>query len=77
MLLGLHTDPGDNQVWDVVWGHRAEIHQATGMVVAQLGINAQDAFARLRAYAFAEQRLLSDVARDVVQRKLRFSNDTS
>jgi ANTAR domain/GAF domain len=77
MLLGLHTDPGDDQAWDVAWGHRAEIHQATGMVVAQLGINAQDAFARLRAFAFAEQRLLSDVARDVVQRKLRFDNDTS
>jgi hypothetical protein len=28
------------------------------MVVAQLGISAADAFARLRAHAFAEQRLL-------------------
>jgi AmiR/NasT family two-component response regulator len=54
---------------------RAEIHQATGMVLAQLGVSAQDALARMRAYAFAEQRLLSDVARDVVSRRLRFTQD--
>jgi hypothetical protein len=34
-----------------------------------------DAFARLRAHAFAEQRLLGDVARDVVARRLRFTKD--
>ena len=46
------------------------------MVLAQLEISAADAFARLRAYAFAEQRLLGDVARDVVARRLTFTNDT-
>jgi AmiR/NasT family two-component response regulator len=46
------------------------------MVVAQLGISAADAFARLRAHAFAEQRLLGDVARDVVARRLHFSKNT-
>ena len=58
LLLGLRSDPGDEQAWDRSWGSRAEIHQATGMVVAQLGISAADALARLRAHAFAEQRLL-------------------
>lgn len=76
MLLGLRTDPGDEQAWDRSWSNRAEIHQATGMVVAQLGVSATDAFARLRAYAFAEQRLLGEVARDVVARRLHFSKDT-
>lgn len=76
MLLGLRTDPGDGQDWDRGWGNRAEIHQATGMVVAQLGVSAADAFARLRAHAFVEQRMLGDVARDVVARRLRFSRDT-
>lgn len=76
MLLGLRTDPGDELAWDRSWSNRAEIHQATGMVVAQLGISATDAFARLRAHAFAEQRLLADVARDVVARRLHFSKDT-
>ncbi len=75
LLLGLRIDTGDEQAWDRSWGSRAEIHQATGMVVAQLGISAADAFARLRAHAFAEQRLLGDVARDVVARRLRFTKD--
>jgi hypothetical protein len=69
-------DPGDDdQAWDRSWGNRAEIHQATGMVVAQLGVSAADALARLRAHAFAEQRLLGDVARDVVARRLCFTED--
>ena len=76
MLLGLRTDPGEERLWDRSWGKRMEIHQATGMVVAQLGISATDAFARLRAYAFAEHRLLGDVARDVVARRLRFTEET-
>jgi len=76
MLLGLHTDPGDRQWLDHSVHGRVEIHQATGMVVAQLGISAQNAFARLRAYAFAEQRLLGEVAHDIVSRRLRFGEDT-
>jgi hypothetical protein len=44
-------------------------------VVAQLGISAADALARLRAHAVAEQRLLGEVARDVVARRLRFTKD--
>lgn len=76
MLLGLRTDPGDDRVWDRSWGNRMEIHQATGMVVAQLNVSATDAFARLRAYAFTEHQLLGDVAHDVVARRLRFTEDT-
>ena len=76
MFLGVRTDPGDEAWLDETVHSRAEIHQATGMVLAQLGVSAQDALARLRAYAFVEQRLLSDVARDVVTRRLRFTRDT-
>jgi hypothetical protein len=52
--------------------HQAVVHQATGMILAQLGCSADAAFARLRAYAFLHDRRLSDVARDVVERRLRF-----
>jgi hypothetical protein len=76
MLLGLRTDPGEERVWDPSWSNRLEIHQATGMVIAQLNLSATDAFARLRAYAFTEHQLLGDVARDVVARRLRFTEDT-
>lgn len=76
MLLGLKTDPGGEPSWDQSWGSRAEIHQATGMVVAQLGLDVTDAFARLRGHAYAEQRLLGDVAHDVVTRRLHFTPDS-
>lgn len=52
---------------------RREVHQATGMVLLQLDTTATDAFARMRAYAFSSGVSLSDVARDVVTRRLDFS----
>jgi hypothetical protein len=47
-------------------------HQASGMVAAQLQVSVRDALVRLRAYAFSNDRSLTDVAKDVVDRKLRF-----
>ena len=35
--------------WDGLWNDRAEVRQATGMILAQLDVSAQDAFVRLRA----------------------------
>ena len=61
--------------WDGLWSDRAEVHQATGMVLAQLGLPAQDAFVRLRAHAFATCRPLPEVARDVVAGRLVFTED--
>jgi len=52
----------------------AGIHQATGMVLAQLDISATEALARMRAHAFAEHRMLIEVANDVLSRQLRFTN---
>jgi hypothetical protein len=60
---GRHDDPMSNQ---------AVVHQATGMILIQLGVSAEIAFARLRAYAYARNRPLGEVARDVVDRRLRF-----
>ena len=39
------------------------------------GISATDALARLRGYAFVHRRLLLDVARDVVERRLVFTEE--
>lgn len=61
--------------WDELRSDRAEVHQATGMVLVQLGMSAQDAFVRLRAHAFAARRPLDEVARDVVSRRLVFTKD--
>lgn len=49
----------------------AEVHHATGMISAQLGVSFDDAFVRLRAHSFAENRQLRDVANDVVASRLR------
>lgn len=51
---------------------RFVVHQATGMVSAQLGVAIPEALIRLRAHAFAADRSLRDVACDVVARRLRF-----
>jgi hypothetical protein len=55
--------------------HRVEIDQATGMLTVQLGVTAAEAFARLRAYSYAEDRRLADVAGDIVARRLRLEPD--
>ena len=55
--------------------HRAEIDQATGMLTEQLGASITAAFARLRAYAYAQDRRLADVAGDIVARRLRLVPD--
>jgi GAF domain/ANTAR domain len=55
---------------------RAEVFQAIGMVTAQLGVSVEEAAARLRAFAYADDRAVADVARDVVARTLRFAPDS-
>lgn len=54
---------------------RIEVYQATGMIIAQLDIVVEAALARLRAYAFATGRPIDEVARDVVERRLRFDKE--
>jgi hypothetical protein len=55
--------------------HRAEIDQATGMLTEQLGVGIAEAFIRLRAYAYAHDRRLADLARDIVARRVRLHPD--
>jgi hypothetical protein len=47
------------------------VHNAAGMVSVQLGISVTDALIRLRAYAFTRDRLLTEMAQDVIARRLR------
>lgn len=55
--------------------YRAEIYQASGMIAIQLSIPAAEALLRLRAYAFASDQSVAEVAADVVARRLRLAND--
>lgn len=55
------------------WSERAQVHQATGMVVAQLGLPEADVLALLRAHAFSHDQSLARTARSVIERQLEFS----
>lgn len=57
---------------DGLSGPHAEVYQATGMVSAQLGVSLGEAFARMRGYAFLQDLVLSELASDIVARRLRF-----
>jgi hypothetical protein len=50
---------------------RAVVHQATGMLSVQLAVPLDEALVRLRAFAFAQNRSIMDVSRDIVHRALR------
>lgn len=50
---------------------RAIVHQASGMLSAQLDIDVSDALVRIRAHAYTSNRPVNDVARDIVERRLR------
>jgi hypothetical protein len=54
---------------------RVEVYQATGMVIAQLDVTPDAALATLRAHAFVHDRPIDAVARDVVARRLRFTQE--
>jgi hypothetical protein len=47
------------------------VHNAAGMISAQLEISVTEALIRLRAFAFTSDLLLADVARDIIARRLR------
>lgn len=47
------------------------VHNAAGIVSVQEGISVAEALIRLRAYAFRSDRLVADVASDVIARTLR------
>ena len=57
--------------------HRAELYQAQGMVMIQLEVGLKEAMARLRAYAYAHDERLGEVARQVVSGRLRLPLDGS
>jgi GAF domain-containing protein len=76
-VLLLHRAPGEGMP---VSGrvrpetHRAHVHQATGMISVQLEVSLAEALVRLRAYAYARNRAVAEVAGDVVARRLRFQD---
>jgi hypothetical protein len=56
---------------------RRLIHQATGMVLAQLSVSAEDARLIIQGHAFAQGRSMMEVAQEIVDRQLGFSRGES
>jgi len=56
-------------------GFRRGVHQAIGMILMQLDVDAAQAFAVLRGYAFSHDLSVDDVAREIVARRMDFLGD--
>ncbi len=52
---------------------RRLVHQATGMVLAQIDVSADDALLVIEGHAFAEGRLMMEIAQEIIGGQLRFS----
>lgn len=80
VLLHRPTDPPDADPaadgtgpWDLPLANdRAAVHQATGMISVTAGVGLADALVLLRARAYAEGRVVDDVAEDVLARRTHF-----
>jgi hypothetical protein len=66
----LHWGPSDHL------GQRARVHQATGMVSVQIDSDMSSALACIRAFAFANEMTIFDVANQVLARTLRLTSQT-
>lgn len=68
--FGHPADPDDDAG---PWSRRAWIHQATGMLVAQLRLTPPDALVLMRAHAYAHDQSLDEVAGLILSRELDFT----
>ncbi|MET9990043.1 GAF and ANTAR domain-containing protein [Streptomyces mutabilis] len=76
MTVALMALPRGEEAWlDELAGDHDEVYRAVGMIMAQLGVGADEALARLRADAFARGRSAYDVAREVLAHRQRFERD--
>ncbi len=69
------ADPNSNAWAELNTLSRSEVSQATGMLVAQLEVEPAEALVRLRAHAYATGRSATDVARDILDRRLKLEAD--
>jgi hypothetical protein len=76
-LLGIDTDGVTGFADDFAsrGNYQMQVHQATGMVQVQLGVTTEEAFLMLRARAFTMGRPIAEIAKEVVDRQLRFSEE--
>ena len=67
--IGLPTDDVGNAY------SRRLVHQATGMVLAQLDVSPDDARLVIQGHAYAVDESMMDIAQDIIAGRLRFTRD--
>jgi ANTAR domain len=73
LCLQAQVPPGLlHEVVEDLVAQRNVVHQATGMILVQLEVSAEEALVALRARAYASGRPVGEVAADVVARRFRF-----
>ncbi|MEU6311691.1 ANTAR domain-containing protein [Streptomyces sp. NPDC047014] len=73
LVLQAQDGPGDEAAWlGVAESDHEEVHQATGMIMVFLDLDAQQALARLRAHAFTRSQSVTQAARDVLAGRVTF-----
>lgn len=80
LLVGVQADQQPDDLHEMFSANQATswaVHQATGMVTAQLGVSTKDALARLRGHAFANGKSLPEVAQEIVAGALRLDDEQS
>jgi GAF domain-containing protein len=76
-VLAMQSHAGLNRVSadiDLGADFHVVVHQASGMVAAQLDVTVGEALIRLRAYAFSHDLTLTEVAGDIVAKRFRFDS---
>ncbi len=74
-MRGAVNDVG-SPAWDELGSMlRSEVYQASGVLIAQLGVPPAEAMMRLRAHAFATDTTVSDVAYQILEHRLYLGND--
>ncbi|MFD5803957.1 GAF and ANTAR domain-containing protein [Streptomyces sp. NPDC127020] len=77
ITVALMALPRREGAWlDEVAGDHDEVYRAVGMIMAQLRIGADEALARLRADAFARDRTVQAVAREVLTHRRHFGHES-
>lgn len=70
------VDNVGSSAWDELGSMmRSEVYQATGVLVAQLGVPPAEAMVRMRAHAFATGCAISDIAFQILDHRLFLDND--
>src|SRR5580658_4670585 len=74
LVIGLQSETASETIAFALESsdYRAVVHQATGMISAQLDCGIEEALVRLRGHAFAAERPIDVIAEGVVDGSIRF-----